>query len=160
MTGGLRQNSFVLVLCLLLTTGCSSKGTVTGKVSYQGQTLKGGTVVFVPEGGGGVFRSTIAEDGAYTVAKVPPGLAKITVETKSLKPISIPGGANKGAIKSTLPPDIMKDAPPGTDLEKMFDFEGPAKKYVPIPDKYSDPDKSGLTYTVKSGKQEHNIDLK
>jgi hypothetical protein len=29
-----------------------------------------------------------------------------------------------------------------------------------IPEKYRDPEQSGLTYTVKGGKQEFNIDLK
>jgi hypothetical protein len=35
-----------------------------------------------------------------------------------------------------------------------------AKRYVAIPAQYGDPSKSNLTYEVKSGKQEHDIDLK
>lgn len=35
-----------------------------------------------------------------------------------------------------------------------------AKRYVPIPPQYGDPDKTKLSYEVKSGKQEHDIDLK
>ena len=30
---------------------------------------------------------------------------------------------------------------------------------VPIPDKYAEPDTSGLTFTVKRGEQTHNITL-
>ncbi|HTU18415.1 MAG TPA: hypothetical protein VMG10_10180, partial [Gemmataceae bacterium] len=39
------------------------------------------------------------------------------------------------------------------------DFEERAKRYVPIPSQYADPDKSGLTYTVKPGKQPYDIKL-
>jgi hypothetical protein len=35
-----------------------------------------------------------------------------------------------------------------------------AKRYVRIPPQYSDFRKSNLTYVVKSGRQEHDIDLK
>jgi hypothetical protein len=156
MIRGLRVNSSVLVLCVLFAIGCSSTGTVTGKLSYRGQTLKGGTVVFFPEGGGGVFRSPIAEDGTYTVTNVPPGLAKISVETKSIKPIPIPRG-----VKITPPPEATKEASGNPELvTSMFNFQATAHRYVRIPDKYSDPEKSGLTCTVSSGKQEYDIDLK
>ena len=33
-------------------------------------------------------------------------------------------------------------------------------KYVPIPPRYRDPEKSGLTYTVRAGSQTHDIELR
>ena len=35
----------------------------------------------------------------------------------------------------------------------------PTPKPSPIPKKYQDPEKSGLTYTVTKGSQEHDIKL-
>ena len=35
-----------------------------------------------------------------------------------------------------------------------------AKKYVPIPDKYADADKSELTFTFKGGSDTFDIELK
>jgi hypothetical protein len=41
---------------------------------------------------------------------------------------------------------------------KMADPER-AKRYVPLPARYRNPDLSKLTYEVKRGKQEYDIDL-
>jgi hypothetical protein len=38
--------------------------------------------------------------------------------------------------------------------------QGDEKRYVPIPEQYSDPESSGLTLDVKKGTQQHDIDLK
>jgi hypothetical protein len=48
----------------------------------------------------------------------------------------------------------MEMTPPGMNAAEM------EKRYVPIPEKYGDVQSSGLTYTVQSGKQEYNLDLK
>lgn len=132
----------------LMVAGCggSSVGTISGKVSYKGQALKGGTVSVIPKSGP-VQSSTIAEDGGYRLAKVPVGPAQIAVETESLRPKeqkSLPGPYAK-APKDALPPGLVM---------------GDAKHYVKIPEQYADAEKSGLSLDVKSGKNDHNIDLK
>lgn len=139
-----------LCLCgLLLTAGCGGgKGVVSGKVHYQGKPVRGGNVSFVPEAGG-VMSSPIEEDGSYTIRNVPPGTVKITVETDSFRPLAVPqvpGGASAKLMKKMMEPQ-------SADPQR-------AKRYVRIPAQYSDPTKSNLTYVVKSGKQEHDIDLK
>lgn len=131
----------------LMLAGCrgSSEGTISGKVSYKGQALKGGTISIVPKTGA-IQSSTIAEDGGYRIAKVPVGPAQIAVETESLRPKdqkSLPG-PYANAPKDALPQGLMGDT----------------KHYVPIPKQYADAEKSGLTLDVKSGKNDHNIDLK
>ncbi len=86
------------------------------------------------------------QDGTYKISKVPVGPAKITVDTSSLRPVpqkSLPG-PYANAPKEALPKDL----------------QGDPEHYVPIPDHYADPDKSGLTLDVKSGKNNHDIDLK
>lgn len=137
----------LLLSCGLMLAGCGSgsNGTVSGKVSYKGQPLKGGNVSIIPKKGG-TLSSPIAEDGSYKISKVPIGSATITVETKSLRPVpqkSLPGPYAK-APKDVLPQGV----------------QGDPKRYVRIPDKYADPEGSGLSLDVKGGVQTHNIDLK
>jgi len=136
------------VMLLLLAAGCSSKGTISGKVTYQGKPLTAGTVTFVPEQGGGAFMGYIRE-GQYKVEDVPPGSAKIAVST--------PVASNRFIGKMQPPPEVLKSAVrdmPSADAAKQAVPEA-----VPIPSRFENPDTSGLTYTVKSGGQVHDIDL-
>jgi hypothetical protein len=119
------ERGWTLLFCLLLLTGCSSKGTVSGRITYQGKPIPQGIVLFVPEKGQ-----------------------------------SITGTITDGQVKGK---EIPKDAPlpPGID-PSIFDFNAQISqvKSTSIPEKYGDPEKSGLTCTVKGGAQEHNIELK
>jgi len=156
MRNATRYFGWILCLCaLLLTAGCGGKGAVSGKVLYQGKPVPAGTVSFVLEGGG-VVSSIIGEDGSYTIQNVPPGTVKITVETISARPPSVQErrGQKKGP-ESKAPEFMMKYS-----KEKDPKVAEREKRYVPIPEHYSDPARSNLTYVVKSGKQEHDIDLK
>src|SRR5262249_5040643 len=63
----------------LLVVGCSSEGTLSGKVTYKGEPVQGGSVYFHPEGKDGNFPSVIQTDGSYSVSKLPRGTAKISV---------------------------------------------------------------------------------
>jgi len=131
-------------------TGCSGgKGTVTGKVSYQGTVLKGGNVVFMSTEKKPSVSCTINEDGTYTAEGVPTGPVKILVETASLKPASYSQGK-------------QYDPPPGAKVPEGYKTGAAdnSKRYVEVPEKYNDPDKTDQLYTVTSGKQEKNIELK
>jgi len=139
-----------LTLLLLSSTcaGCSSKGIVSGKVTYRGKPLPAGTVIFVTQAGGG-FSANI-RDGEYRVERLPEGPAKIAVSTP----------ANTAHLKGLIakmqpPPEMRKKARPDQPAE-----EPPADvPTVQIPARFQDPEKSGLTYTVKSGSQKYDIDL-
>jgi hypothetical protein len=138
-------------LCaILLTAGCGGKGAVSGKVLYQGKPVPAGTVSFILEGGG-VMSSPIEEDGSYAIQNVPPGQLKITVETESARP---PSGQGERGGKGA--PDFMMKF----IKEKDPKVAERGKRYMRIPEQYSDPGHSNLAYEVKSGKQEHDIDLK
>jgi hypothetical protein len=131
-------------------TGCSSQGTVSGKITYKGESLGGGRVLFVSEGHGSCSAS-IGEDGNYTVNNVPVGPVAIAVETKSVRPVE-------------MPPEYMPRQPPPESLPKQgtapFRRGGTAsRKYVEIPEDYADPKKSGLKYQVSGGRQKHDIPL-
>jgi hypothetical protein len=78
---------------------------------------------------------------------------EIGVETKSAQPAKAPP---RGAMPTPPPGAIPKDV--GSSMYNQA--SQPKGKYVPIPENYADPEKSGLTYTVTGGPQTHEIDLK
>ncbi len=149
LRNGLGRWAGGLTLALsLAAAGCGgggSKANVSGKVYYKDAPLKGGNVTFV-DSNKQSYMAEIQEDGSYSVEKIPPGEVKISVETNSLRP--------PNAM-------VLKNRPPAAEEGgyKPPDYAARAKRFVAIPDQYADPDHSGLAYTVKSGKQEHDIKL-
>src|SRR5579875_97981 len=143
--------SVLLPAFLTLFVGCSSKGTVSGKVFYQGNPLPGGRVTFLQEHG--AFHSVIHEDGSYQITGISPGLATITVSSPMEK-----AAENAKARKVEISPEMAKLLEEAK--KHMGDPEAGKRRYMAIPHHYKDPDKSGLTYTVKSGVQQFDIQLK
>jgi hypothetical protein len=90
-------------------------------------------------------------DGKYSADKVPTGPAKIAVTSFIVDPAVDPKLGRRVA-----PP---KDAPIPPEVRKSFEGGGEGKKGIKIPVEYGDPAKSGLTYTVESGQQTHDIKL-
>jgi hypothetical protein len=142
------------IFCLLVVvTGCSSYGSISGKVTYQNRPLTGGTVLFTSSSGKGSQSSPIREDGSYTITKMPIGLAKVAIQSAS-------GQQSKG-IKGP-PAGMMPKAgqmPEGvkSGVYNPSATKGPGED---IPDKYGDPEVSGLTFQVKGGAQTFDIPLK
>ena len=160
---------FPSVLCGLLVLGAvgcggGKKGTVSGTVTYDGKKLQMGNVTFVPAKGNPVT-AEISEDGTYTAVGVPTGDVKITVETRGAKMAL--AGMQTGPGPGVTPPKgatLPKDSVPptqggGEKFEEMKRKAKLAKTTPDVPESYSKPDSSGLTFTVKSGKQDHNLDL-
>jgi hypothetical protein len=153
-------------LLYVTAVGCGpGKSTVTGKVTLDGKPLSAGTIVFIPARGPAV--SAEVKGGQYSVAGVPNGEAKVTVDNTAVKALIEAGKkANTPMGRASLPP-TAKGPPPGTQLT------GPAKEgmdkqrqaadeaarvqkelianYRPIPDKYNAAASSGLTFKVGSG---------
>lgn len=143
-----------MLLLGLLVSGCSysamgPQGEVSGKVMYKGKPLPGGHVTFTSSKGYS-FTGVIDPEGNYTVRPVV-GEARIAVDNSML-------------LKSNQPPDIRRrpgvKPPAGVKIEDNKEA-APAitGTYVPLPPKYRSPDTSGLTCTVKSGSQTHDIEL-
>jgi hypothetical protein len=141
-----------LFLALLAGLGCgSSTGTVTGKVTFNGQPVTSGSVVF--HGADGRVDSGLLDtQGNYTITRAPVGTVKVAVMAAKSSTKVVGGGAppgppaGKGKLKQG--PDSTEKPIPAT-VEKS-----------PIPERYYDPEKSGLVYTVTSGTQVIDIDLK
>jgi hemoglobin len=107
---------------------------VVGKVTYNGQPLPGGFVLFQPEDGK-TARAEIKEDGSYRADALAPGGYRVGVDTESLKP--------KGPPEDKAKPPEAKGGP----------------KFLPVPAKYRDPKTSGLTLTVVKGEQTYDVVL-
>jgi hypothetical protein len=119
------------VLVLLVAAGCGRDSArlapVSGRVTYQGRPLAGGTIVFTPNpergGSGPMAYAEIQADGSFTLRTqrefgAVPGWHRVTVA-------AIPAPAVPG---SAVPPEATR-----------------------LPAKYSDPERSGLHQEVKAG---------
>jgi hypothetical protein len=112
----------------MLVSGCGPHyGNVSGKVTYKGKPLAGGTITFFDSANRSV-PANINSDGTFTATKVASGQARVTVSAPMN--INFAGADGKGKTVSA-----------------------DAKNAPQLPAKYSDPEKSGITYDVTSGDQ-------
>jgi hypothetical protein len=136
-----------LMLLLILSAGCSSRGTVSGKVKVKDDLIRRGTVTFIALDQSWTSTVPIGEDGSYTIAKAPPGPVKISVKTAESK--KQPQAKRK---KRTLKPEDVQDEDlPARARNRLGMDEGASGPSVPK--KYNDPETSGLTYEIKPGSQ-------
>jgi hypothetical protein len=125
-------------LLALAAVGCG-RGEVSGKVTLEGKPLVFGTVQF--EGSDGSLRQgEIGPDGRYTVHDVATGEAKVAVSSRNPKSSDFTPIEKEGGPKM----------PPPREVEGWF----------PIPPKYEATYTSELVYTIKSGKNDIDIELK
>lgn len=145
----------LVLLAALLGAGCggASKGNVSGTVTYQGKPLPHGSVNFLSDQNE-VLVSAAINEGKYTAFKVPAGPAKLTVSTP-------PQPKSKARPLSKKGPNWRKKpAPSGAEpIEEKAPPQKRTASTILIPAKYTDPNQSGLTYTVQPGDQVHNIEL-
>ena len=131
----IRSNrTFMIVLyCLVfsLSIGCDRKTTVNGKVSCKGKPVVWGNVILI-DANGEYHQGVIELDGSYTIVDVPKGIVKIGVSSP-----------NPNATHN------LKNRKPDPKADSTAKLDKPAKgAWFPIPDKYADPNSSGLTETV------------
>jgi len=137
-----------LVLALAALSGCGGRGgknnfSLSGKVTYKGEPVTGGTLTLTPtDGKTHPVNTKLSSTGKYLI--VPPlvGELKVSIETESIR--------GKTGKAYTFGPALEK--PPDIDESKMV-------KYRPIPGKYASAATSDLKVTVVQGKNEKNFDL-
>jgi hypothetical protein len=143
-----RWDLFLGFLALVATSGCTgASATVKGKVTLDGQPVKGGTVTFASTEGKPPASGSIQQDGGYEVLRAPTGKVKITVETESLNP------AGRG--------DARKYEPPAGQKSPYGNAKGgdDASRYVKIPEKYKLEETTDLAFEVKGGTNTHDLKL-
>jgi hypothetical protein len=131
--------------------GCAPRvGTVTGTVTFDGEKLQAGTVIFQGGGGSVIKTSPIAEDGTYKIEDFPVGPVLIAVVTRPA-PLAMAGvDKNLPPPWPGMPPDDK--APRASVLPKVG-------KYTAIPDRYYKPETSGLGCSVEAGTHTHDLPL-
>jgi hypothetical protein len=141
-----------LPLFVVLAFGCGAKNPqaparVSGKVTYKGEPLKGGTLAFHTKDAG-IYTCQIGSDGNYSIIDLPTGDLVVVVETESINPGKKTATYGKGQRPEYRPPG----AP--TDVAKA----DPAA-YVKIPAKYANPKTSPLQVTLAKGSQVKDFEL-
>jgi hypothetical protein len=133
-----------------MSVGCGSKSKtndLSGKVTYNGNPVTGGTLKFYPANGKGTpVTASLTKDGTYTVGNLPQGKMKVTVETEFLRG-KTPGYRVPGGGK----------LPPGTKLPDVDTSSLPVYKQVPR--KYAFEKTTPLDCEVTGGQQEVNFEL-
>jgi len=133
----------ILAVALAGCSGGTPTENISGKVTYRNTGLPGGLVTLVAPDGKS-FAGDLSEAGDYSIANVPAGTYKVTVDNANLQmqdKMSLPPGSPAGA---KLPDDMPKK--PG--------------RYVAIPDKVKRSETTDLGVTVVKGQQSYPIELK
>jgi hypothetical protein len=156
------------VRCLLLlpalavlVAGCgtgnpNAPANISGSVSYKGKPVTGGSVQFVTADGA-AFVGSIGADGTFAISDVAVGEMVVVVETESINPKNgEKEGTGRDAKRYANQP---QQAPPPGRGGGPNSNSADSPKYIQIPDKYGKAKTSPLTYTVKSGRNVHTIEL-
>jgi hypothetical protein len=149
-------SKFLALAASLSVLGCSAgSGSVSGTVKYKGQVLGSGVVVFIGADGK-PLGSVIGPEGGYSLALVPAGKYTVTVETPPpfrAQQMRSVGGRDNMNIAQAMAKNL-KDK--GHVLPSTAPPEG---KYVPVPERYKDRQKSGLSFEVTGGTNTIDLDL-
>jgi carboxypeptidase family protein len=138
-------------LVALLLAGCGPRGkksgTVSGKVTYQGQPVNGAALLLYPSAGGDTAITVgVNQAGEFHIVDVPPGEYKIVVRGTA--------GAQQ------VDPRLLKKMSPEKRAEaeaKLKDMNTPPT--IKFPDKYKDPKTTDLKVTITDKDQSMNLDL-
>lgn len=126
-------------LAVLALAGCSDdlpdRGEVSGTISFQGKPLPGGTITFHPQGEGNPAYGELQSDGTYELTTYEKGDGAVLGE--HIVTIEIFAGQ---AAPSALP--------------------GSETRSSSIPKKYTSVEDSPLKFTVESGSNTANFELK
>jgi hypothetical protein len=117
---------------------------VTGTVTFQGKTIEKATVSFIPND------SKVSGASGYTDAQ---GIYKLMTDGRF-------EGAAEGSYKVTIVKVETSGNVAMTTDDPNYGKESKIKTTYIIPQKYGDATKSGLTATVKAGKNDIPFDLK
>jgi hypothetical protein len=145
---------FALLLIPCVAIGCGSgnsqvPGSLSGKITYKGQPLKGGMLKFFASADSTGYDGIISPSGNYNATDIPIGDLIVTVDTEHLKAAGKPKG--KDADKYTKMGG--QAPPPGITPVKSEDL------YTEIPKKYNSTKTSPLKVTVSKGKSTKDIEL-
>lgn len=137
------------LLAGIVIAGCSryeyrlpdTGATLEGTVSYRGEKVPLAQINVFSDKGQGI--GVIEEDGRYVVKSAPLGEVKIGVNTESMR---------SQAISQQMAASYKGPGAKGSN-------RAPPPKFISLPTKYQDPETSGITTTVRKGKNTFDIAL-
>jgi len=131
-------NAVGAVVVALFVAGCGpGRGDVTGQVTYQNKALVFGTVQF--ETAEGLKQGNIDEKGNYSIPRVIAGDVKAAVNSPNPN-----GGDRQPLVREGMTPPKIPEV----------------KGWFPIPPEYQNLSAPQLSYTVKTGSNKIDIELK
>lgn len=146
---------FVAALGLIATSGCGPGGPavakVTGKVTVNGNPIKGAAVQFYPAKG--PMAVAITDDqGSFTISPgAPIGMNKVSISKPAAK------AAGNSMPANPTPEDMAKMAAQSSKGGSLKRTEPPKSE---VPEKYGNPETSELTADVSSDVSKNVFDFK
>jgi len=145
----LTELSFGVLLAGIVVSGCSryeyrlpdTGATLEGTVTYRGEKVPLAQLNVLSEKGQGIGQ--IEEPGRYLIQSAPLGEVKIGVNTESMR---------SQAISQQMAASYKGPGAKGSG-------RAPPPKFISLPAKYQDPETSGITTTVRKGKNTFDIVL-
>lgn len=132
-----------LVVLSTVATGCNRSeplGRVYGQVTFQGEPVTAGLLVFSNHQKGVHMTAELGSDGSY--------------ELQTAGGFGLPLGTYKVAVNTPIPEPPVYGAPNSIPANKPR-----ANSYVNIPEKYQDFETSGLSITVEKGDNQFDIEM-
>ena len=170
----IRAIAFVCFVFALSAFGCGGpppSAKLTGKITYKGQLVKGGTIMLKYESTQAT--TGIGPDGTYMFNDMPLGHASVLIETESYnptaeKPVYAKAVSGEAATRAKMANQQAEAMGKGKGNEKAAEtttgLGGPnaaelAKLYTKIPVKYTNEKTSGLSITVEKGAMTKDFEL-
>lgn len=145
-----------LALAMTVLSGCGDlpRSHVHGTVSFQGNAVTGGTVIFLTKDNM-THIADIQPDGSYAVSGVPRGPVRVSVQQPPPRP---------APRSQTAPAEERGNAETAADdaarLARQKEAPVAEASGVRVPEKYADPSQSGLAFELTDADQAFPIDLK
>lgn len=152
--------AFLLMILAFFSPGCTSRGDISGMVSYQGDLLTSGSVLLVASDL--KPRTTrIEKDGSYKFSGVPTGEARLAVYN-NLQENRVGAAIRRALAKGTLKIN-GKGNGGGIQIINLGNsvIEDEGNQEAPkLPENVNDPLQSGLHYDIKGGSNTYHLEIK
>lgn len=160
---------YVFLLCALLATGCGGHptGTVSGKVTLNGEALSGATITFVSTEHPELLPVTVPVDeaGNYTATGVPYGDLLVGLAISSVEVVEPDGTVKRMSPieAATRGKEAMRNVAPVAEGDRTGPSPPPVVYANPsrrLDLKYAEPISSGLTFNLDQPTATYNVDVK
>jgi hypothetical protein len=158
----------LFVIGLFSVVGCEAPvrqnpATIRGKVTYKGQLVKAGLILF-STAEGAAYQVPIQATGIYEISDVPVGPVTITIDTESGNPdAKIPNYSTQSKQRAdSAEKEVssrMKASGQEVPARPAAATKGMAERYVKIPEKYSKVKDTPLKMDVVKGQNTKDFDL-